>query len=114
MIKNPDQTDQTFRQTFIEAHILIYSMLLVDGQTELTFHQAFCQTFFSKPERRRYLCSHLDAVEHADRYIDEKKRIFGEKFAGVVKQIQHVTQQLKPKFVYDLDQTSSNTAKQIL
>ena len=55
-----------------------------------------------------------DAAEHAQRYIDETKEMFGELFVGVVKQIQPFTQQRKTKFVLDLDQTSSTTAKQML
>ena len=40
--------------------------------------------------------------------------MFGEMFVGVVKHIQHFTQQRKTKFVFDLDQTLPNTAKQML
>ena len=39
--------------------------------------------------------------------------MFGEMFVGVVKHIQHFTQQRKTKFVLNQDQTLPNAAKQI-
>ena len=94
--------------------VLIFSMMCVHGQTELTFHQTFRKKRCSKPLSGWCLCNHRDALVHAQRHIGENKMRFLAKNLLEWSNRSKILHSNGERIVFDFHQASSNIAQQML